>query len=171
MTDKTELANSLTKLSLNPSPSKSASAFASKQRQKPVADSWEDSSSDTETETDRPLSPQQSTDYPSAPPPTPISPKARETFINPYGYGANLDGASERERAADRERRPEKTDAVAKRLIAGALGVRAPKKTEDQKQYDKAIREKEIKRRDAEKAAERRTKEEAERAKAAVWED
>ena len=47
--------------------------------------------------------------------------------------------------------RPEKTDAVAKRMIAGALGVKAPKKTEEQKAYDKAIKEKEIKRRNQEK--------------------
>jgi len=67
--------------------------------------------------------------------------------------------------------RPEKTDAVAKRMIAGALGVKAPKKTEEQKAYDKAIKEKEIKRRNQEKEAAARAKEDAERAKAAVWDD
>lgn len=67
--------------------------------------------------------------------------------------------------------RPEKTDAVAKRLIAGALGVRAPKKTEEQKAYDKAIKEKEMKRMNAEKEARARTEEEAARAKAAAWGD
>ncbi len=65
--------------------------------------------------------------------------------------------------------RPEKTDAVAKRMIAGALGVKAPKKTEEQKAYDRAIKEKETKRRNQEKEAAARAKEEAERAKAAVW--
>jgi hypothetical protein len=67
--------------------------------------------------------------------------------------------------------RPEKTDAVAKRMIAGALGVKATKKTEEQKAYDRAIKEKEIKRRNQEKEAVARAKEEAERAKAAVWDD
>ena len=67
--------------------------------------------------------------------------------------------------------RPEKTDAVAKRMIAGALGVKAPKKTEEQKAYDRAIRENEIKRRNQEREAAARAKEEAERAKAAVWDE
>lgn len=89
-------------------------------------------------------------------------------MITPFGYG--IDGGSDArsERAA---LRPEKTDAVAKRMIAGALGVKAPKKTEEQRAYDRAIKEKEIKRRNQEKEAAARAKEEAERAKAAVWDD
>jgi len=67
--------------------------------------------------------------------------------------------------------RPEKTDAVAKRLIAGALGVRAPKKTEEQRAYERAVKEKEIKRRNGEKEAKIRAEEEAKRAKAAAWDD
>lgn len=126
---------------------------------------------DSGEDTDRPLSPQQSADYPDAPPPTPISPStsfARETFINPFGYGIDGAGDSRSERTGVR---PEKTDAVAKRMIAGALGVKAPKKTEEQKAYDRAIKEKETKRRNQEKEAAARAKEEAERAKAAVWND
>jgi len=164
-----ELESSLTKLSLYPTPSKSSSSF--KKAQQPVAESWEDEElEDSCEDTDRPISPQQSADYPAAPPPTPISPRSHETFISPYGYGVGMDGAGDvrSERAGTR---PEKTDAVAKRMIAGALGVRAPKKTEEQKAYDRAIKEKEIKRRNAEKEAAARAKEEAERAKAAVWED
>ena len=56
-------------------------------------------------------------------------------------------------------------------MIAGALGVRAPKKTEEQRAYEKAVKEKEIKRRDQEKEAVVRAKEQAEKAKAAIWED
>jgi len=67
--------------------------------------------------------------------------------------------------------RPEKTDAVAKRLIAGALGVRAPKKTEEQRAYERAVKEKEVKRRNGEKEAKIRSEEEAKRAKAAAWDD
>jgi hypothetical protein len=67
--------------------------------------------------------------------------------------------------------RPEKTDAVAKRLIAGALGVRAPKKTEEQRAYERAVKEKEVKRRNGEKEAKIRAEEEAKRAKAAAWDD
>ena len=55
--------------------------------------------------------------------------------------------------------------------IAGALGVRAPKKTGEQRDYDRAVREKEQKRRDAGREAQRKAKEESERAKAAVWGD
>ena len=167
----TALESSLNKLSIHPEPSKSSSAF--KKKQKAVAESWEDEaeeSSDTETEPDRALSPQQSANYPSAPPPTPISPTPefpRETFVSPYGF--SIDGVAEAR--PERTSRPEKTDAVAKRMIAGALGIKAPKKTEEQKAYEKAIKEKEIKRRNLEKEAAAKAKEEAERAKAAVWND
>ena len=67
--------------------------------------------------------------------------------------------------------RPEKTDAVAKRMIAGALGVRAPNRTEEERRYERAVREKEVKRRNGEREAAVRAREEAERAKVAVWED
>lgn len=56
-------------------------------------------------------------------------------------------------------------------MIAGALGVKAPKKTEEQKAYDRAVKEKELKRRNAEKESVVRAKEETDRAKAAVWDD
>jgi hypothetical protein len=68
-------------------------------------------------------------------------------------------------------RRPEKTDAVAKRLIAGALGVRAPKMTDEQRAYERAGREREAKRRNAEREAAKRAEEEKEKAKVAVWGD
>jgi len=65
--------------------------------------------------------------------------------------------------------RPEKQTAVAGRMIAGALGVRAPKKTEEQRQYEKAIKEKELKRRETERETKRREEASAEKAKAAIW--
>jgi len=168
MAEPKALETSLNQLSLHPQPSKAAAAFKMKQ---PVAESWDDEELDSGEDTDRPLSPQQSAPYPNAPPPTPISPSTsfpRDTFITPFGY--STDGANELrgERVASR---PEKTDAVAKRMIAGALGVKAPKKTEEQKAYDRAIKEKEIKRRNQEKEAAARVKAEAEKARAAVWED
>jgi len=49
--------------------------------------------------------------------------------------------------------------------------VRAPKKTEEQKAYDKAIRDKELKRRDMEKEAATKALADAEKAKRAIWED
>jgi hypothetical protein len=69
------------------------------------------------------------------------------------------------------DRRPEKTDAVAKRMIAGALGVRAPKKTEEQKEYERAVREKERRRKEREGEERRREEEERERARKSVWSD
>lgn len=145
------------------------SASSSKKKQS-ISESWEDEElGNSGDETDRPLSPQQSADYPSAPPPTPISPSSsfpRETFVSPYGFGTGGTADVRTERI-----RPEKTDAVAKRMIAGALGVRAPKKTEEQKAYDRAIKEKEIKRRNQEKEAAAKAREETEKAKAAVWDD
>lgn len=125
---------------------------------------------DSGEETDRPLSHQQSIDYPSAPPPTPISPSTSfkdSTYTNPYGYSEDAAGARR-----DRDgKRPEKTDAMAKRMIAGALGVRAPKRTEEQKEYDKAVKEKEIKRREMEKEEQAKQFAEKEKQKAAIWND
>ena len=69
------------------------------------------------------------------------------------------------------DKRPEKTTAVAGRLIAGALGVRAPKRTDEEREYDKAMREKERKRRTEEKEREKREIEEAEARKKAIWDD
>ncbi|KAI5207442.1 hypothetical protein E4T39_01886 [Aureobasidium subglaciale] len=69
------------------------------------------------------------------------------------------------------ERRPEKTNAVAHRLIAGALGVKVPRRTEEQRAYDKAMREQEKKKRDQEREAKKKAEEDAVKAKAAIWDD
>jgi len=140
-----------------------------------VTESWEDeelSPTSSADEKEHTLSQAPSATYPSAPPPTPISPSAsfpKDTFVNPYGYTTEAISDTKSERRDDR--RPDKTDAVARRLIAGALGVKAPKRTEEQKAYDKALKEKEIKRRNADKAEALRKMQEAERARAAVWSD
>ncbi|PQE24523.1 ubiquitin smt3 protein [Rutstroemia sp. NJR-2017a WRK4] len=180
-----DLASSLHTLSIHPTPSKSSPAFAKPQStsKKPsIADSWEDdaSSSDTETESsnpphshlpshsrdETPLSPS----FPSVPPPTPISPSHSSStdFANPFGYPG--DGASAAGAAKNDGKRQEKTDAVARRMIAGALGVRAPKKTDEQKEYEKAAKEKELRRRKEEKEEAERRREEEERRKREVWE-
>ncbi|KAG9890518.1 hypothetical protein KCU94_g15032, partial [Aureobasidium melanogenum] len=67
------------------------------------------------------------------------------------------------------ERRPEKTNAVAHRLIAGALGVKVPRRTEEQRAYDKAMREQEKRKRDKEREAKKKAEEDAAKAKAAIW--
>ena len=70
-----------------------------------------------------------------------------------------------------RPSRPEKTDAVARRMIAAGLGIKAPKQTEEQKAYQKAMKDQEKKRRELEKAAEQKKRDDAEKAKTAIWDD
>ncbi|KAF7895097.1 hypothetical protein EAF00_006911 [Botryotinia globosa] len=194
-----DLSNTLSNLTINPSsiPSK---PFSRAKKSISLADSWEDeasSGSDTETETDttqppsteNTLSPTSSS-FPSAPPPTPISPpppsehfppppssssskkpinSSAQEFENPYGYPGP--SSSSPNSARGPERRQEKTDAVARRLIAGALGVRAPKKTEEQREYERVQKEKEMKRRKEEREEEEKRRQEAEKIKKGVWDD
>ncbi len=170
----TDLASRVSKLSLK------TKEKPSKPKQAPVVDSWEDedlnsdSGAEGETSGDATLDAPSDTFKPgtAAPPPTPISPNYTSRPFSPLTatvpesavYGDH-DGP-----AADKAR-PEKTDAVARRMIASALGVKVPKLTEEQRAYDRAVREKERKRREEEKAQEKRKEEEAAKAKAAVWDD
>lgn len=70
-------------------------------------------------------------------------------------------------RFRDDSRRPEKTVGPAARMIAGALGVRAPRRTEEQRAYEKAAREKERVAREEKRLAEERSV----KARASVWDD
>lgn len=157
-----------------------------KPKSKPVADSWdlESSGSDTETETGTgtspaPLSTSSSITTandelpPHPPPPTPASPTPFDFPDNsPYGAGrSRLDSGVSASDPARLDKRPEKTTAVAGRLIAGALGVRAPRRTEEEREFDRAMREKERKRRSEEKEREKRETAEREARKKAVWDD
>ncbi|KAH7375851.1 hypothetical protein B0T11DRAFT_14105 [Plectosphaerella cucumerina] len=153
-----------------------------KKKKEPVADSWEDESSGTEDagETDSaavPPSPSPAAQGPGskAPPPTPSTPSYNKTSdpslpwdSNPRSHASPSPSASLDD---DGRRRPEKTDAVARRMIASALGVKVPRMTEEQRAYDRSVREQERKRREQEKLEEARRKEEAEKAKAAMWDD
>lgn len=56
-------------------------------------------------------------------------------------------------------------------MIAAGLGVRQPKKSEENRAYEKAVREKERKRREKEKVEERERVEEGERERRSVWEE
>ncbi|KAF2645268.1 hypothetical protein P280DRAFT_390146, partial [Massarina eburnea CBS 473.64] len=191
----TEVAETLTHLKLS---TKSPQKPLAKPKSAPVAESWDEEISDgsaTETEdnsglrsssTERDsLSPISTTssnpvpaaaDVPCPPPPTPASPQAFDYPDNsPYsiaavGGAAPVNGGA-REGAGGLDRRPEKTTAVAGRLIAGALGVRAPKRTEEEREFDRVTREKERRRRGEEKEREKREKEAAEERKRSVWED
>ncbi|KAI9879401.1 MAG: hypothetical protein M1830_008620 [Pleopsidium flavum] len=136
----------------------------------PVADSWEDDlSSGEDTEKDERRG---GIDIPKAPPPTPVSPTFSSSWSEtdstcPYSPSRSSDGGS----PSRPNFRPEKQTAVAGRLIAGALGVRTPKKNEEQRAYDKAMKDKETKRRNKEREAQARAKQDADRAKAAVWDE
>ncbi|KAK6220527.1 hypothetical protein QIS74_06029 [Colletotrichum tabaci] len=165
---KSDVASSLSKLSID----SSKKTLAAKNVKEPVADSWEDEDVDDGEEEDREAAKPQ-TDGSKAPPPTPISPSynTADRSFSPYGAADSSALGAPPPTDGDRIRRPEKTDAVARRMIASALGVKVPRMTEEQRAYDRAVKEKERKRRDEEKAAEKRRLEEAEKAKAAIWED
>lgn len=145
-----------------------------------VADSWEDADSGSDTETEETgveerLAQMKTNDPPHVPPPTPASPTTPDipnTAYGPRGEQLKSDPYSSVQPSRERgtrtpERRPDKTTSVAARLIAGGLGVRAPRRTEEQREYDKAMKEKEKKRRDDA----RKAKDDEEKAKRSVWED
>lgn len=105
---------------------------------------------------------------PFDPPPTrKPSQTASDTPIPTYGNPSPSTAASSRS-PRDPSRRPEKQTAVAGRMIAGALGMRAPKRTEEQRAYDRAVKEQEVKRKDREKEEAAKACEDEERAKTAV---
>lgn len=166
--------------------SSSSTPKPKKTAQKPVADSWEDEANlSTDDEVTPPhdgaspsavLSPtlsMLSAEGPLDPPPTPISPQTSHPWE--AGPGAAVTSAGPVGPAAQGgpgpARRPEKQTAVAGRLIAGALGLRAPKQTEEQRAYDRAVKEQEIKRRNREREEQAKVKEEEERVKTSVWTD
>ncbi|EHY56186.1 hypothetical protein HRR83_008702 [Exophiala dermatitidis] len=160
--------------------------------QERLAESWEDEVADDDSSLDDGQTP---TEGPSGevkpvmpknpalkpPPPTPISPETAGQHID-WSPAQVLGGGrpkpvyspptpstpTESDRERER-RRPEKTTATASRLIAAGLGIKPPKKTEEQRQYDRAVREQEIRRRNKEKEEQARAREAEEKAKAAIW--
>ncbi|OJK02197.1 hypothetical protein ASPACDRAFT_76612 [Aspergillus aculeatus ATCC 16872] len=178
-----ELQSSLRELALNTNspvkdiarPSLLPHSALKKKKAAPVADSWEDEVDESTSEPDEPdnnpvLSPSiRASEGPLDPPPTPLSPQT--TLNQPwpsYGNAGSMPRSSDSKSPVS-GRRPEKQTAVANRMIAGALGIRAPKRTEEQRAYDRAVKEQEIKRRNKEREEAAKAKEEEERAKAAVW--
>ncbi|KAK3338362.1 hypothetical protein B0H65DRAFT_320296 [Neurospora tetraspora] len=165
-------------------------AKAKANKSEPVADSWEDEdvSSESEPEAKTEKKSERERDFDAEPEsweddnnsdeeraPSPPSSRSRNpepsatTSIPPY---LDYSGPGSASNAASSEyKRPEKTDAVARRMIAGALGLKAPKLTEEQKAYDRALREKERKRKEEERERKKKAEEEALKAKQAIWED
>lgn len=157
--------NGLSKLSIEPqTPKKHGLKNAGKDI---ISESWEDEIASEDDECSR--SPQQPTIYPSAPPPTPISPITQHYVDSPFDY--NVMGISMARNEQRNALRPDKTDAVARRLIAGALGVKPSPQTEEQRAYEAAMKGKEMKRRAEEKKAVSKALEEAEQSKRAMWSD
>jgi hypothetical protein len=151
----------------------------------------------SDTETPTPVTATTNHAGTSAPPPTPMSPVASANKVRSFSRSALSGGgpagttfsnippydaagdyppsqplpSSSSSSSGGPSKRPEKTDAVARRMIASALGMRAPKPTEEQRAYDRAVREKEKKRREEEKERERLREEEAAKARQAIWDD
>lgn len=193
-----ELQSSLSKLSIGEKspikdlhrPQGTTATTTTKPKSKtPVADSWEDEIDATSEDEDRhpkpgkestPISPAISTsaEGPLDPPPTPISPptSAGPEYGSPStsplpGRRSRGDSGSGTALGQGPARRPEKQTAVAGRMIAGALGIRAPKRTPEQRAYDRSVKEQEIRRRNREKEQAAKEKEEGEKAKAAIWDE
>ncbi|KAK8011289.1 hypothetical protein PG990_010254 [Apiospora arundinis] len=135
---------SMSKLSVDPA----SANKKSKPKKAPVADSWEDESDsdDGEPSTSTTATAPRSANGVAAPPPTPSTP-TYNTDSAPWQSDSNNSNNSSSSAGAfsSEPRRPEKTDAVARRMIASALGVKAPRPTEEQRAYDRALREKERK--------------------------
>ena len=187
-----DISSGVSKLSLKTStPALKGTKSQKTKNAAPVAESWEDEDISSASEAGDDLSdhePYRGRGTPgsgssqtgtAAPPPTPMSPTygARMPFppaaVNATGFDSPSFGtdAGNSSMASAATKRPEKTDAVARRMIASALGVKVPKQTEEQKAYDRAMREKERRRREEERERERKREEEAARAKQAVWDD
>lgn len=170
----------------NTSTSPATAAAAQKTK---ISESWEDETTSDKETSETPTESITQADPAAQSEPTTTAPKpaTKSTYIAPhlkYRSAAPSPASPNRpERSAtppsrtstpssDRsDRRPEKTNAVAHRLIAGALGVRVPRRTEEQRAYDKAMREQEKKKRDQEREAKKKAEEDAARAKAAIWDD
>ncbi|EAQ88182.1 predicted protein [Chaetomium globosum CBS 148.51] len=190
---KDEVTSNLAKLSLKTTQLETTTTQPRTKTQSksgPVADSWED-----EADEDDETGPDTAEATPvaalghagtSAPPPTPMSPLGsanKRPFspsalpgpgfsIPPFEGTGDYPGSSPLSSSSGGpSKRPEKTDAVARRMIASALGMRAPKPTEEQRAYDRAVREKEKKRREEEKEQERLKEEAAAKARQAIWDD
>ncbi|WPG99024.1 Hypothetical protein R9X50_00182900 [Acrodontium crateriforme] len=152
-------------------------------------DSWEDEADNAVITTESSSGRESPAGHPGPPPPTPASPRNALSPVqspksmaatSPYqvfpsqGPNGQFDPSHYRSPTApvgSEERRPEKSTAVASRLIAAGLGVKAPRRTKEEREYDQAMRLQEKKKRDQIKEEEERRKKEAEKAKQAIWDD
>lgn len=180
-------------------PAASSTKVPAKKKKEVVADSWEDeiSSGDeddnkeeenqeeqkkattTTTTTVKPKSPigKSAVSAPIAKtkaPPLSSSSDHLDTFfspISPLSTTVASSHASSKDAGVGGDKRQTKTDAVARRMIAGALGVRVPKSTKEQKEYEAAIRAGERKKKEEERRMKMEEERERERVRKEVWGD
>ncbi|KAK0718233.1 hypothetical protein B0T26DRAFT_741269 [Lasiosphaeria miniovina] len=188
-TSATDLESKVSKLSIE-TPAPKGTGLCSKTKTAAIADSWEDEAISSDSEVDKeydnsgPSSPEQERQLgrgsghagTTAPPPTPMSPTYGKRPFSPTTSGPTFELPYEAPNSGllggtTASARPEKTDAVARRMIASALGMKVPRPNEEQRAYDRAVREKERRRREDEKVREKKREEEALKAKQAVWEE
>ncbi|QIX02084.1 hypothetical protein AMS68_007601 [Peltaster fructicola] len=175
------LSDSLDKLQITQDTTRTS---GTKQKTSTV-DSWEDEVDNTLIEKQTPVQPLSSpvSEFPEAPPTSPISPSVRtkatsshspfQTFP-PFGMNGSFETDVDirpTSTTSDHDRRPEKTTSVASRLIAAGIGQKPPKRTQEQREYDQAMKLQEKKRRDAAKEEALRSQREKEKAQLAIWED
>ncbi|KAI6813028.1 hypothetical protein KC340_g17421 [Hortaea werneckii] len=187
-TSSRSLTSSLEKLNL----SETSKTAPDRSKAQP-ADSWEDEADDgqeagNDSGVRTPVQQVTSSELPQAPPPTPASPSYSSSKTSagtpyqtfpPYGFdgtsgeqsSSGENSPAPRVRSTGEEKRPEKSTAVASRLIAAGIGQKAPRRTKEQREYDQAMKVQEKKRRDQAKEEEGRRKAEKEKAKAAIWDD
>ncbi|KAL9608675.1 MAG: hypothetical protein Q9167_006510 [Letrouitia subvulpina] len=177
-----KLHTAITSLSLTSSSNTPSHAHSNKGSSRPtevqITDSWEDEEVDSESEglgTSH-----HDSSLPNAPPPTPVSPVAQRrgsrsrplTAWSSPTYKSNmLDQDTAATPSQPRISRQEKSTAAAGRMIAGALGVKVPEKSEEALAYEKAVRDKEARRIRKEKEARVRDEEQMTLAKKQIWED
>ncbi|KAF1826390.1 uncharacterized protein K489DRAFT_367608 [Dissoconium aciculare CBS 342.82] len=143
----------------------------------PVADSWEDDVEDNleaDSKGNRLKQPVATTARPcSGARQTAISGSTTRPLFNPDG--SLNDGTAPLESAKtssnSEERRPDKTTAIASRLIAAAIGQRPAQRTKEQREYDQAMKIQEKKKRDQAKERELQAQREKEKAKQDIWGD
>jgi hypothetical protein len=155
----------------------------SKQSQSEVVDSWEDDVEDESkprSDASKPVRPatsqtQKTSGYvrPTRPNKEPVSSASNGPSFNPDGSlndGTVLSDASKPAPSGE-ERRPDKTTAIASRLIAVAIGQRPAQRTKEQREYDQAMKAQEKKKRDQAREKELQAQREKEQAKKDVWGD
>lgn len=91
---------------------------------------------------------------------------SHDSATSSHGVGATRTGSG----SGSADRRPEKHTGVANRMISHALGIRPAKRTEEQRVYDRAVRENERRRIAREREEEAARKAAEEEAKKSVWE-